>query len=168
MKLRPRSLDARLALAPLLVLGFARSGLLVCAWWHGGVAADQAYDRVLVGGALQIAENTWMNKGVLDVDLPLAAFSVRSARDRVPSAARPGAPVVAGDPALQADIPWDAVKRGPVLRSAVVRGQPVRVAIAGRHVVAGDPNGWTVIVLAQTRLARRARAPPCATASASA
>lgn len=159
MRLRPRSLYARLALGLLLVLGLAASASLFGAWWYARVAADEAYDQVLLGGALQIAENTWMNKGVLDVDLPLAAFSVLSARDRVfYQVLDPARRVAVGDPNLKIEVPWQAVKRGAVLRSAVIQNQPVRVAIVGRHVVEEDPDGWAVIVLAETLVARTALA----------
>lgn len=155
MSLRPRSLYARLALGLLAVLGTAGSALAVAAWWYASLAADEAYDQVLVGGALQIAENTWMNKGVLDVDVPLSAFSVLSARDRVfYQVVAPNRQVAAGDPSLNLPVPWEAIKRGPVLTSATVQGQAVRVAIVGRHVQEADPEGWAAIVLAETRVAR--------------
>lgn len=164
MRLRPRSLYARLALSLLLVLGTAGSGLLVAAWWYASVAADEAYDQILVAGALQISENTWMNKGVLDVDLPLAAFSVLSTRDRVfYQVLDPQRRVVAGDPTLGISVPWDGVKHGPVLLSAVVQQQKVRVAIVGRHVVEEDPEGWAAVVLAETQVARGALARSLAT-----
>lgn len=164
MRLRPRSLYARLALGLLGVLGAAGSALLVAAWWYASLAADEAYDQVLLGGALQIAENTWMNKGVLDVDVPLAAFSVLSDRDKVfYQVIGPSRQVAAGDASLNVPVPWDEIKRGAVLRAATVQGLQVRVAIVGRHVVESDPEGWAAIVLAETRLARDALARSLAT-----
>lgn len=71
--------------------------------------------------------------------------------------------VVAGDPSLQVAVPWEGIKRGPVLLSAVVQEQRVRVAIVGRHVMPQDPQGWAAIVLAETQIARGTLAQSLAT-----
>ena len=159
MRLHPRSLYTRLMIALLVVLALAGSGLIVAAWFYSGVAADSAYDQVLISGALQIAENCWMHDGVLNVDVPLAPFSVLSTQDRVfYKVTDPSQRVVAGDPSLRVDVPLAEIRRGPVVRSARFHGQAVRVAVVGRHVVESDPNGWAVVVLAETLVARHALA----------
>ncbi|MCZ8260306.1 MAG: sensor histidine kinase [Beijerinckiaceae bacterium] len=133
-----------------LVLGWA-------AWIYARVAADEAYDRLLVGAALQIAESVATEPGRVTVDPPISAFETLAlarddrifyrvtdpkgdsltGQDDLASARRPGGP-----------------GREPVLADGLYRGFPVRIVTLGRFVTGPGIDGWVEVTLAQTRLAR--------------
>jgi two-component system sensor histidine kinase TctE len=139
----------------MVVLGTSGTVLVAAAWIYARVAADQAYDRVLLTGALQIAENTWLQNGTLDVDVPVSAFYVLSKGDRVfYKVLDPHGRVAAGDADLHVDIPERKLRQGPVLLSARYHGLPVRVAMVGREMFDSQSRGWATIVLAQTEDSR--------------
>jgi len=154
-----RSLYARIVARLLLVLGVAGSALVVAAWVFARVAADEAYDRSLLAGALQIAENTWQRNGVTNVDVPVSAFYVMALHDRVfYKVLDPAGRVVAGDGALPATLDWPALRRGPLLQSGRFQDEPVRLALVARRMYDPEPDGWAVVVLAETLDARTALA----------
>jgi len=68
------SLYTRLVVRVGLVLAISASALLIAIWISSQLAADEAYDRILTGSALQIAENTWYQNDAVNVDVPLARF----------------------------------------------------------------------------------------------
>ena len=79
------SLRARMmiwVLAPLLIAGI---GLLMTAYEEARRSANLAYDRVLLGSALAIADRVIVDNGVLEVDLPYVALEMltSSGQDRV-------------------------------------------------------------------------------------
>lgn len=154
-----RSLYARVVLRIAFVLAFGGTALIVGAWFYARLAADEAYDRLLAGGALQIAENTWLKNGALNVDVPVSAFFVLSEGDRVFYKVLDwNGRVVAGDAALKVDIPFDQLRRGAVLTSSRYQGQTVRVALLGREMFDTESRGWATIVLAETESKRNALA----------
>jgi len=59
-----------------IVLGFA-------AWHSASLAAEQAYDRLLSGGVVQIAENVYVQGGVVTLDPPVSAIATLAAYDFV-------------------------------------------------------------------------------------
>ena len=61
------------ALAAILLLGAAV--LSLAAWQYAALAARDAYDKLLVGGAVQIAENIYLQGGVVTLDPPVAAIA---------------------------------------------------------------------------------------------
>lgn len=79
---RRPSLALRLTVTVTLILLLAASAALYAAWNYGLRAANEAYDRLLTGAAIQIAESITVNDGTLLVDLPGSAFELLSlARD---------------------------------------------------------------------------------------
>ena len=154
-----RSLYARIVVRLFLVLGLAGSVLLAAAWYYARFAIDQAYDEALLGGAIQIAENTSLRNGSVDVEVPVSAFYVLSRRDQVfYKVIDPAGRVIAGDPDLQVDVPAAELHRGPVLTSATHRGEVIRVALVARQMFDTEARGWATIVLAETEGSRNSQA----------
>jgi two-component system sensor histidine kinase TctE len=77
-----RSLYTRLVVRVGAVLLVSAAVLLIAIWISTQLAARQAYDRILAGSALQIAENTWYDHGEVNVDVPLAALSMLGTGDQ--------------------------------------------------------------------------------------
>lgn len=148
---RARSLHARILTRMLAVILLVAGAFAGAAWYYARLTADQAYDALLVSGAAQIAENMYVQGGVLTVEPPIAVIAGLSARDLVTyKVVDSRGIVVAGNPAL----PTAAAERpnGPVLGEAVLAGQSYRTVTTMRQM----PAGWTSVTLAQTRRARDA------------
>ncbi|MFC5522769.1 sensor histidine kinase [Polaromonas jejuensis] len=154
MRAAGRSLYTRLALRVGLVLSISGLVLLVAIVLSTRLAASDAYDRILTGSALLIAENTWYQNGTVNVDTPVSAFSMLTANDQVFYAVLdPAGRVVAGDPEFRPAIPWERLAEGPVVIQGRYLDLPVSIAFVGRRMpVAGNP--WAVVMLAQTNNAR--------------
>jgi len=75
---RAQSLTARLALALGLVLALGSLVVALAAFLYGRHAAQQSYDRLLIGAANQIAESIIIRDGAVEVDLPASAFRLLS------------------------------------------------------------------------------------------
>ncbi|MGC4242861.1 MAG: sensor histidine kinase N-terminal domain-containing protein, partial [Herbaspirillum sp.] len=146
-----RSLYTRLVVRVGAVLLVSAAVLLIAIWISTQLAARQAYDRILAGSALQIAENTWYDHGEVNVDVPLAALSMLGTGDHAIYAVfDPRGRVIAGDAEFRPEIPWNELEQGPLLRDGQYLGTPVRMAIIGRRMPVDSPHPWAVIVLAQT------------------
>ncbi len=155
MTLLGRSLYTRLALRVGLVLATSGLVLLVAIVLSTRLAANDAYDRILTGSALQVAENTWYQNGAVSVDVPLSAFSMLTANDQVFYVVLgPEGRVVAGDPDFRPAIPWKEVTEGPVVKQGRYLDLPVSIAFVGRRMPVSGPNPWAVVILAQTNQAR--------------
>lgn len=150
------SLRARIIAIVGAILAVGAVVLSIAAWQYASLAARDAYDKLLIGGAVQIAENVYVQGGVVTLDPPAAAFATLSAYDLVfYRVTDPRGIVVAGYDDLLTGLPSEALRQGVVLRDGVYQGQPVRIAaLAKRMEEAG--GGWTDIVLAQTLRAREA------------
>jgi two-component system, OmpR family, sensor histidine kinase TctE len=152
-----RSLYTRLALRVALVLGSSGLVLLAAVVFFTRLAANEAYDRILTGSALQVAENTWYENGRVNVDIPVSTFAMLTASDQVFYAVLdPAGHVVAGDAELKADIPYARLKDGPLVLQGSYAELPVSIAIVGRRLPVEGANPWAVILLAQTNHARHA------------
>ncbi|WP_446719266.1 sensor histidine kinase [Herbaspirillum sp. WKF16] len=150
-----RSLYVRLVTRMGAVLAVSAAVLLIAIWISTQLAANDAYDRILSGSALQIAENTWYENGAVNVDVPLAALSMLGTGDHAIYAVfDPQGRVIAGDGEFRPEIPWDELEQGPLLRDGEYLGTPVRMAVIGRRMPVAGPHPWAVIVLAQTNNAR--------------
>ncbi len=69
---------SRLALSAALVLVAGGVAVAVAALAYGRQAAQQAYDRLLIGAADQIADSVSVRDGELVVDIPASAFELLS------------------------------------------------------------------------------------------
>ena len=79
------SLSFRLGVALALVLAIGGVAVSLAAYAYGRSAAQQSYDRLLVGAASQIAGSLGLRDGEVIVDIPVSAFELLSLapRDRV-------------------------------------------------------------------------------------
>jgi two-component system sensor histidine kinase TctE len=155
--IRPgRSLYSRIILIIAIIFGAGSVVLGTAAWFYARIAADDAYDRLLVGAALQIAESIYAQEGTISVDPPVSAFETLSlsANDRIfYKVVDPRGEVLTGYDDL-ATAGSFAESREPLIFDSDYRGFPVRIAIVGRLVSDPAAPGWTHVIVAQTREAR--------------
>ncbi|ACL55109.1 histidine kinase [Methylobacterium nodulans ORS 2060] len=154
---RTPSLFLRLVTVLGLVLAVGAALLLGAAWTSARLAADQAYDRLLVGAALQIAETIASDGREITVDPPFSAFETLglAPRDRIfYKVVDPSDGLLTGSPDLAVPVDRARLGDGPLLLDATHRGEPVRVVVAGRYVPDIPKAGWAAVVVAQTREAR--------------
>jgi two-component system sensor histidine kinase TctE len=133
-----------------LILGWA-------AWIYARIAADEAYDRLLVGAALQIAESVATEPGRVTVDPPVSAFETLALAtdDRIfYRVTDPNGENLTGQDDLASARPHGRPGREPVLADGSYRGFPVRIVTLGRLVTGEGIAGFVEITLAQTRIAR--------------
>lgn len=153
------SLRARVLFIVGALLAVGSLILSIAAWQYAALAARDAYDKLLIGGAIQIAENIYLQGGVVALDPPAAAFSTLSAYDLVFYKVTDGrGVVVAGHDDLAVDVSKSAVRSGVVLTDGTFRGHSVRIAVLARKLENAPGDGWIEIVLAQTLDARKALA----------
>ena len=72
------SVAFRLGAVMALVLAFMVVGTIIAAGRYGQAAADETFDRLLRGAALQMAERVIVVDGEADIDLPVSAFELLS------------------------------------------------------------------------------------------
>lgn len=166
MKTRTLSLRARLAgMLAILFIGGALA-LYVAAQTYGQTAANHAYDRLLAGSVLSIAETLSIDGHAVDVDIPYAALDMLSAApdDRVfYRVFGPGNLTVTGYrdlPLLEESWLGDGAAGvdTPQFFDALYRGELVRFALLGREIAQSDIAGWIWVQVGQTRRARDALA----------
>lgn len=153
-----QSLFARLVLMISLLLAAGAAALTMGGWYYAKSAADETYDRLLVGAALQIAEAMTVRDGAIAIELPLSAFQVLALaeRDRIfyeilDAEGR----FLTGylDLSKEAASPPQGI--GPHLSSGSFMGQDVRLAVAGRAFSDPAVFGTAHVVVAQTTEARQ-------------
>lgn len=127
------------------------------AWLFARVAADEAYDRLLVGAALQIAESIATEPGRVTVDPPVSAFETLALAtdDRIfYRVTDPAGDNLTGQGDLTVARKQGGPSREPIFADGVYRGFPVRIVTLGRFVAGPGIAGWAEVTVAQTRLAR--------------
>jgi two-component system sensor histidine kinase TctE len=144
------------AIATVLLVG---AGVLTyAAYTYARVAADNAYDRLLIGAARQIADTVSAEGGLVTVDVPISALETLSISrsDRVYyQVAAPDGTIVTGYEALPAGhaaIPGDE----PLTADAMFLDRDIRLASVWRYVSEQGATGWARVTVAQTREARNA------------
>lgn len=156
--LREGSLFSRLVLRVALVLVCGAALLATAAWYYARAAADNAYDRLLLGAAFQITANMTVDSGRLAVTMPTSAFELLglAERDRIfYRVIGPDGRTLTGYDDLRQPEDLVPARAAPIFLSSTYRGVPVRVAAVSR--VLSDPSlsGWAYVVIAQTTEARR-------------
>jgi two-component system sensor histidine kinase TctE len=152
-----RSLYGRLAGFIALVLGVGALVLGSAAWLYARVAADEAFDRLLVGAALQIAESVATEPGQVTVDPPISAFETLALAtdDRIfYRVTDTRGETLTGQEDLASARRQERPGREPVLGDGAYRGFPVRIVTLGRFVTGPGVAGWVEVTVAQTRGAR--------------
>jgi two-component system sensor histidine kinase TctE len=130
------------------------------AWYYAREAANEAYDRLLVGAAYQIAEAVTVQDGALTVEPPASAFELLalSERDRIfYRVTDVHGETLTGDDGLDA-IAVPAGESVPTVRDAVFKDVPVRLVRVVRTVSDPTVNGRVEITVAQTTESRTALA----------
>lgn len=160
MTRHPLSLRGKLMLflSGLLLAGTV--ALFLAAREYGRRAADHAYDQLLAGSALAIAETVVMIDGALQVDIPYAALDMLAlaSEDRVfYRVIGPDGGTVTGYHDLPLPDAPDPSGRAQFF-DAPYRGEMVRFAALGRLVAEPGLQGWAVVQVGQTRRARDALA----------
>jgi len=158
------SLHVRIIAVLSAVLGGGAILLGLAAWQSTSLAAQQAYDRLLAGGTIQIAENVYVQGNVVTVDPPVAAISTLAAYDMVfYKVVDARGVVVAGYEDLTSLANSEAIRRGVVIEDGQYQGRKVRIATLAKQVEHASPGSWATIVVAQTVNARAALARDLAT-----
>lgn len=161
MARREPSLFARLIALISLVLLLGAGALTTAAWYYARAAADEAYDRLLVGAAYQMAEAVTVQGGALRVELPMSAFELLalSERDRIfYKIVDTGGRTLTGYDDLPAPGgEADALER-PEAQDGTFRGVRVRIAKSTRMFTDPAVQGRVDVVVAQTTEARQALA----------
>lgn len=154
---RPRDLATRVLVAVLVIL--LLGGMLVAGstWWNGRQAARQAYDRILIGAANDIAESIRIQDGAPVVVLPVSAFELlaQAPDDRIfYSVLGPENERITG---LDADLPVVMPPRGVSgFFDADLNGEKARFVEVTRRFVERDFSGTVRITVGQTVRARTA------------
>jgi two-component system, OmpR family, sensor histidine kinase TctE len=153
------SLFLRLLVLVAALLAVGGAVLVAVAWFAARAAADEAYDRLLLGAAYQIADAVTVQEGKPEIELPVSAFELLalSEGDRIfyrvidPSGTTMTGYDDLADPALS-----DAV--GPLVADATYRDETVRMARIARRFDDPQMRGEAVVIVAQTVSARAALA----------
>lgn len=156
---RRPSIALRLTLAVAAILLLAASVALWSAWRYGIQAANEAYDRLLTGASLQIAERVAVVDGEVLVDLPSSAFELLSLarNDRVfYRVVGPDGGTVTGYPDLP--LPQEPGDVDPVVYETTYSGEPVRAVVTVRPIAERGMSGNVSVVVAHTLQARIALA----------
>ncbi|MHA6264675.1 sensor histidine kinase [Arenibacterium sp. CAU 1754] len=159
MPRRDLSLGARVALAVAILLAAGGVLVSVAAFAYGRQAAQEAYDRLLVGAANDIAASVSVGPEGLIVDLPTSAFELLALapNDRIAYRVMgPGGEFLTGDRDLPD--PPDAPTGQIAFYDAKFIDEPARYAAVSRQFAERDISGSVQVIVGQTRLARRALA----------
>lgn len=145
-----------------LVAGVLAGGAVILgcmAYYAAGTAAQEAYDRLLGNGAVQFAENVFVQGGVVTLDLPASAISGLAAYDLIfYRIVDPRGIVVAGSEDLSIAAPPRETQKELVFEDGVYADQPVRMATISKKIENPAVTGWAEITVAQTIHARTALA----------
>lgn len=160
MKWRNHSLRRRLALWLVLPLGAISALMLMEVRSSAQNAANQAYDRVLLGSALAIAERVVIENNEILVDVPYVALEMltSAAQDRVYyQVAGPDNKFITGYPDLPS-IPnaLSSQSDKPVFFDDTYKGSDIRVGVVSRYVSSSRLSGRITIKVAETVESRKA------------
>jgi two-component system sensor histidine kinase TctE len=144
-----------------IVLLLGAASLTTAAWFYARTAADEAYDRLLLGAAFQMSESLIVAGGSLRFVLPPSAFELLglAQRDRVfYRVIDPAGATLTGYADLDPKMELSQSRNGPVFANAQYRHAAVRTVTLSRAITLNDGTGWAYVVVAQTTEARQALA----------
>lgn len=158
---RGPSVATRLALLLTVLLLLASTVAIYAAYSYGRAAADETYDQLLTGAALQISERISVSNRQFEADIPLSAFELLAlAKDdrifyRIFDST--GETVTGYD-----DFPLPPAGREkgnrPVTYETNYAGAPVRAVMLTRYLAEKGVSGPVRIIVAHTTEARTALA----------
>jgi two-component system sensor histidine kinase TctE len=150
-----KTLFGRTLLFIALIVASGAAALAVIARYYAGVASERAYDQLLAGATIQVAEDLYVQGGVLALNLPVAALSTLSRYDLVYyKVVDSRGMVVAGYPDLPSPASSAAARNGPQFGNGTYQGQRIRTATLARYLPEERTPGWAVVTVAQTTHAR--------------
>ncbi|MGR3572540.1 sensor histidine kinase N-terminal domain-containing protein [Brevirhabdus sp.] len=153
------SLTGRVALAVTGVLMIGGIFVSLAAFSYGRQAAREAYDRLLVGAANDIASSISAREGRAVVDLPLSAFQLLALApdDRISYRVigPDGATVTGYD---SAPLPPAGAGGDQIFFDAPMNGEPARFVSLTRRFAERSFSGAVRVIVGHTELARRALA----------
>lgn len=159
MKRSRSSLFWRLTALISAVLLTGAAVLAIAASNYARTAADDAYDRVLLGAARQISETLAAENGVVEAGIPVSALEALSISRTARVYYRVAIPAKSEVTGYQ-DLPLPAGSEtggaGPYVSDTEFKGRPIRIAAVGRYF--SEANGWVMTVVGQTLEARDALA----------
>lgn len=144
-------------ISAVLLLGAAV--LAIAASNYARTAADDAYDRVLLGAARQISETLSAENGVVEAGVPVSALEALSASRTARvyyRIAMPAKTEVTGYQDLPLPAGAEAGGAGPFVSNTDFKGHSIRIAAVGRYFA--EANGWVMTMVGQTLEARDALA----------
>ncbi|QIG46423.1 sensor histidine kinase [Nordella sp. HKS 07] len=159
MKRGRSSLFWRLTALISAVLLAGAAVLAIAASNYARTAADDAYDRVLLGAARQISETLAAENGAVEGGIPVSALEALSASRTARvyyRVAMPAKSEVTGYQDLPLPAGSEAGGTGPYVSNTEFKGRPIRIAAVGRYFA--EANGWVMTVVGQTLEARDALA----------
>lgn len=154
---RAGSLIGRVALAVGLVLALGGIAVLGAARTYGWRAAQEAYDRLLLAAAHDIADAITIRNGAAVVDIPYGAFEILALapEDRIRwRVVGPGGVTLTGDETL----PLPDLRGDRVFFDHPFGAEPARHVVVTRRFAERSFSGPVRVVLGQTLRARAALA----------
>jgi two-component system sensor histidine kinase TctE len=152
----PKTLFGRTLLFIALIVASGAAALAVIARYYAGVASERAYDELLAGATIQVAEDLYVQGGVLALNLPVAALSTLSRYDLVYyKVVDSRGVVVAGYADLPSPASSAAARNGPQFADGAYQGERIRTATLARYLPEERTPGWALVTVAQTTHARR-------------
>lgn len=161
MTARSPSLFWRLvgAISALLLLG---AGLIAyAASGYASRAANEAYDQLLIGAALQIRETLRVEDGVITSDIPVSAFdalSLSQAERVYYRITGPGGETLTGYDDLGSTGPAARAPGETDVWSASYKGNAIRAAAVRHYIAEPQAAGWVSVIVAHTIETREALA----------
>ncbi len=154
MRWQRKSLRRRLLLWLLGALAIISALMLFEVRSSASKAANEAYDRVLLGSALAIAERVVVVGEQLEVDVPYVALEMltSAAQDRVfYQVVGPGNSFITGYDDLPVVDDKEIPKNGaPLFFDADYRGDAIRVGVISRHISGGRLSARFTVMVAET------------------
>ncbi|ETX13139.1 histidine kinase [Roseivivax halodurans JCM 10272] len=148
------SLQARIALAIGSVVAIGGVVVMIAALAYGRHAAREAFDRLLVGAANDIAESITIREGVPVVDMPVSAFELLALapRDRIDyRVVGLDGDTLTGSPAT----PRARNIGSPGFYGATFEGEPARYVSVTRRFAERGFTGPVEVIVGHTLHARR-------------
>lgn len=161
MRAKGSSLFLRLMAAISAVLLAGAALLAYAASNYAGRAAENAYDRLLVGAAEQIRETLRIEDGAITTDIPVSAFVALSLsrQERVfYRVVGPAGETLTGYDDLPAAPPQGGTPAGDAVWDATYRKADIRIATLRQFMAAAPEPGWATVVVAHTTGSRNALA----------
>lgn len=158
---RPSSLLARVLRSVLALLVLGGVVVALSSWSNARQAARQAYDRLLLGAASDIAESIRILDGMPVADLPVSAFELlaQAPDDRIAYSVRgpQGALLTGYDSVPMAEVQSPRATE-PVFFDAMMQDDSARYVEISRRFAERDFSGVVTVTVGQTRRARAAMA----------